>query len=278
MGSASGRAVDFYSRHPISAAHILATLRAQRGHLDGVRPDELFALDQDHYGGLAANDALAAAAKIGPGSAVVDFCAGLGGPARYYAVHHGATVTGVELTPARVVGARELTLLVGLEDRVRVVEGDVTRAPLGDACADAVLSQEALLHVPDKAKAVGEAVRILRPGGRLAFTDWILRRPIGAADRQALQDGIAAADIATAEDYRAMLAKAGFVDVSLVDLTTEWGPILAARFDMYTRLREDARNKGTPSGDEAFYRSYERLVALVRAGDLGGGRFSARKP
>jgi len=278
MSAASGRAVDFYSRHPISAAHILATLRAQRGHLDGVRPDELFALDQDHYGGLAANDALAAAAKIGPGSAVVDFCAGLGGPARYYAVRHGAIVTGVELTPARVVGARELTLLVGLEDRVRVVEGDVTQAPLGDACADAVLSQEALLHVPDKAKAVGEAFRILRPGGRLAFTDWILRRPIGAADRQALQDGIAAADIATAEDYRAMLAKAGFVDIAMVDLTVEWGPILAARFDMYTRLREDARNKGTPSGDEAFYRSYERLVALLRAGDLGGGRFSARKP
>ena len=103
----SEQAIYFYTRHPISAAIILAKLRDARGHLDGVRPDELFAHDQDHYGGLAANDALAAAARIGTGSRVADFCAGLGGPARYLAHRYGADVTGIELTPARVAGAAE---------------------------------------------------------------------------------------------------------------------------------------------------------------------------
>jgi len=101
-----------------------------------VRPDELFAHDQDHYGGLAANDALAAVARVGTGSRVADFCAGLGGPARYLAHRYGAEVTGIELTPARVAGAAELTELVGLQDRVRVREGNVMDVPLPDAGMD----------------------------------------------------------------------------------------------------------------------------------------------
>src|SRR5262249_2207648 len=75
-------AIDFYDQHPISAQIILAKLEAARGTLEGLQPEDLFAHDQDHYGGLAANDALALAAQIGLGSEVVDLCAGLGGPAR----------------------------------------------------------------------------------------------------------------------------------------------------------------------------------------------------
>src|SRR6267154_687252 len=129
----SEQAIYFYTRHPISAAIILAKLRQARGDLVCVQPEDLFAHDQDHYGGLAAVDALAAAARIGRGAQVADFCAGLGGPARYLAHRYGADVTGIELTPARVHGAQELTRLVRLSDRVRVLQGDVMAVPLADA-------------------------------------------------------------------------------------------------------------------------------------------------
>ena len=72
--------LGFYSRHPISHGQILARLRDDRGSLEGLSPEDLFPLDQDHYGGLAVNDALADLARIGPGTRVADFCAGLGGP------------------------------------------------------------------------------------------------------------------------------------------------------------------------------------------------------
>src|ERR1700761_7631571 len=150
-------AVDFYERHPISCEIILAKLKASRGHLDGLTPDELFPHDQDHYGGLAANDVLAARANIGPDTRVGDFCAGLGGPSRYFAHRYGADVTGVELTPARVKGAEELTRRVGLAHRVHVIEGDVMQVPLNPGSVDVVVSQEALLHVPDKQRALAEA-------------------------------------------------------------------------------------------------------------------------
>ena len=94
----------------------------RKGHLDGLRPEELFPHDQDHYGGLAATDELARGAQVSNGSRVADFCAGLGGTVRYLAHKYGADVTGIELTPARVSGAQELTRRVGLHGTARIVE------------------------------------------------------------------------------------------------------------------------------------------------------------
>ena len=159
MSDATSQTIYFYDRHPISYEIIFAKLRASRGHLDGLRPEELLAHDQDHYGGVAATDELAQAAQIGNGSRVADFCAGLGGTVRYLA-ENGANVTGIELTPARVAGAQELTKRVGLQKVACVIEGNVLETSLDDVSMDAVMSQEAFCHVPDLKRALAEAFRI----------------------------------------------------------------------------------------------------------------------
>ena len=271
----AGQVLGFYSRHPISAAHILARLQAVRGNLDGVTPQELFPHDQDHYGGLAANDALATRAGLAAGQHVVDFCAGLGGPARYYAAHYGVTVTGIEINPDRVSGAARLTRLVGLQDSVTVLDGDVRHTRLSDACADVVLSQEALLHVPDRPAVFTEAARLLRPGGRLAVTDWLAHRPLRAADTDSLWRGMAVRQQCDLATYRAQVERAGLRVLSVEDLSAEWGPVLEARFAMYRALRAETLAAGNPAGDDDFYASYARLVALVQDGTLGGVRLAA---
>ena len=90
--------IGFFDTHPINEEEILAKLAARGANMDALTEEDLKDFDQDHYGGLAAVDALAAAARIGPGAQVADFCAGLGGPARYLAHRYGADVTGIELT------------------------------------------------------------------------------------------------------------------------------------------------------------------------------------
>src|SRR6185437_16651519 len=169
-------------------------------------------------------------------SRVVDFCAGLGGPARYLADRYGADVTGIELTPARVKGAEDLTRRVGLHDRVRVIGGDVMQVPLPDASADAVISQEALLHVPDKARALAEAFRILKPGGRLAFTDWVAHRALSAGDRELMWQGMAVTGLYSLDEYVDLIRDAGFTVESADNLTADWAAILRERLAMYRKL------------------------------------------
>jgi sarcosine/dimethylglycine N-methyltransferase len=277
MASQIRSAVDFYDRHPISAQIILAKLEAARGTLGGLRPDDLFPHDQDHYGGVAANDVLARCAHIGTGTRVVDLCAGLGGPARYLAHRYGAVVTGIELTPARVIGAAELTRRVGLDSQVRVLQGDVMALPLPDASQDAVVSQEALLHVPDLARTFREAHRVLRPGGRIAFTNWIIHRPLSDAERQLLWDGMAAATLVDVDGHAELLRGAGFEIEAVEDETEAWGVILAERLRMYEKLRGEAEAAGTPAGHDDFYRSYVLFVDLVQRKAMGGARFTAVK-
>ena len=277
MTSSIRTAVDFYDRHLISAQIILAKLEAARGTLAGLQPEELFAHDQDHYGGLAANDALANRARIGIGSKVVDLCAGLGGPARYLAHRYGAIVTGIELTPARVAGAAELSRRVGLDGKVRILEGNVMELPLPGADFDAVVSQEALLHVPDIAHAFVEAHRVLRSGGRIAFTNWVVHLPLAEAQRQLLWDGMAAATLIGIERHVELLRDAGFAIEAVEDETESWGEILGERLRMYEKLRGEAEAAGTPAGHDDFYRSYVLFVDLVQRKVMGGARFTAVK-
>jgi len=267
----------FYSRHPISRDQILSSANARRGHSRALAPEDLFPFDQDHYGGLAMVDVLAVRGNIGPGCQVADFCAGLGGPARYLAHRYGALVTCIELNPDRALGASDLCERVGLARSVRIVRADVARVPLLTGSMDAVISQEALLHVPDKKVALSEAYRVLKPGGRLTFTDWATHESLNEADAQSMWRGIAAQSIQSFATYPKLLEGVGFRDVQTEDLTFEWARILEERFAMYRRLREETQRIGTPSGDSDFYQSYARLVALVQGGTLGGGRFTVQK-
>jgi sarcosine/dimethylglycine N-methyltransferase len=271
------RVLDFYDQHPISAEQILAKVEAERGSLGGLAPGDLYPHDQDHYGGLAANDALHARAQIGEGSRVLDLCAGLAGPARYCAAERGASVTATELNPGRAAGAERLNALTGMADRVRVVRGDVQALPFEDASFDAVLGQEAFLHIPDKKALFAEAFRVLAPGGRIAFTDWIAKQGLSDKDRANLRAGIAAVGIETIESYRALLAGAGFQAIEAEDLSEEWEPILRERLGMYEGLREEAKAPDGSDPHAGYVAVYQYFVDLVSGGALGGGRFSATR-
>ena len=268
--------LEFYDRHPISEAQVLAALARRRG-LGGtdVTADDLFDFDQDHYGGLAAVDILASLAGVTAGTRVLDLCAGLGGPARFLASRRACQVVAVELNAGRAVGAARLTRLVGLQRRVRVVRGDATRLPLGSSRFEACLSQEAFLHVEDKAAVLAEAHRVLAPGGRLAFTDWVARPRLGDGERRRLREWMAAVTLQTLDTYRALLGAAGFAAVTAEDLADEWRAVLRSRLEMFRAMRADTVARLGETRYQEYTELYAFFVGLIEAGKLGGGRFTA---
>jgi SAM-dependent methyltransferase len=251
----------------------------RRGALDAtpLTPDDLFDFDQDHYGGLAAVDALARLAGIGGHTRVLDLCAGLGGPARFLAARRGCQVVALELNAGRAAGAARLTALVRLHGRVRIVRGDATALPFAPGRFDACLSQEALLHIVDKAAVLREAHRVLAPGGRLAFTDWVARASLGDGERRRLREWMAAVTLQTLDAYRAMLGATGFAAVTAEDLTDEWRTVLRARLQMFRAMREDTIARLGEARYEEYDRLYTFFVTLIESGKLTGGRFTATR-
>jgi ubiquinone/menaquinone biosynthesis C-methylase UbiE len=274
----TARILQFYDRHPISEQHVLAAVAARRGGLDGpLSSDDLFDFDQDHYGGLAATDELVHRAGITHASRVLDVCAGLGGPARFLATRRRCRVVGIELNAGRAAGAARLTRRVRLAGRVVVVRGDARALPFTDGSFDACISQEALLHISDKATVLAGCHRVLVPGGRLAFTDWIAHPRLGDRERERLGAWMAATTLQTLEGYRTLLGNAGFTSIDAEDLTDEWRRLFRRRLAAYRSLRPSTAAR---LGDEA-YPEYDQLhgflVDLVENGKLGGGRFSASR-
>jgi sarcosine/dimethylglycine N-methyltransferase len=269
------RVREYYDEHPISEAGVLAAL-AGRGVGDPPSAEDLFEFDQDHYGGLAAVDTLARRAGVGAASRVLDLCAGLGGPARFLASRRGSAVVALELHPGRAAGAARLNRLVK-QPRVTVVRADATTLPFGGSAFDACLSQEALLHIADKSAVLAECHRVLVPGGRLVFSDWIAFPSLADRERERLWEWTAATTLQTLDRYRVLLGRAGFTGVEAEDLSGEWRRIVRKRLELHRALRpqREARLGQRNYLEHGQLQAY--FVGLIEAGKLGGGRFTATR-
>lgn len=157
---------------------ILHTLdRILEGLPKPLTTESLAGLDQFHFGGLPATRELAKAAGIAPGAQVLDVGCGLGGPARTLAAEFGADVTGVDLSPAYVRIAGRLSALSDLGGVTRFDVADAAALPFEAGAFDIVWTQHAVMNFPDRNAAYAEMRRVLKPGGQLAFHDFVAGAP-----------------------------------------------------------------------------------------------------
>jgi SAM-dependent methyltransferase len=143
---------------------------------DGPEGDlwELVMGEQIHIGGLSSSMELAERADIAAGSRGADLCCCNGAGMRFLVrFRNVAHMTGVDATERIVERGRERTAEEDLSDSVEFVLADATDTGLPDAAFDFAWGEDAWCYVEDKAKLIGEATRIVRPGGTIAFTDWV---------------------------------------------------------------------------------------------------------
>ncbi len=139
---------------------------------------------------------------LGEGSVLADLACGAGGPGLWIATQCGASVIGVDPSSAGLAQARKRAEQVGLTDSSLYLQGTFASTGLGHGAADGALSVDAIQYARDKAQVFQEACRILRPGGRLAFSAF-------EVDPEHVA-GIPVLGVDPVPDYAPLLVTAGF--------------------------------------------------------------------
>ncbi len=135
---------------------------------------ELIMGEQIHIGGFTSSMDLAEKASIGAGIKGVDFCCCNGAGMRFLVRFRDvAQMHGVDATEKVVEQGRHRCEQEGLSDKIKFILADVCDSGLKDASADFVWGEDSWCYVVDKEKLISEAVRIVKPAGVIAFTDWI---------------------------------------------------------------------------------------------------------
>ena len=119
------------------------------------------------------------------------------------------------MTDEMLVLARENQRKAGVKN-VEFLKGEIEQIPLPDNSVDVIISNCVINLSTDKDRVFGEAFRVLKPGGRLAVSDLVVRGPVPEAIRLNVELWIGCIAGALEEsEYRQKLAKAGFEAIDL---------------------------------------------------------------
>ncbi|MCX6545475.1 MAG: arsenite methyltransferase [Acidobacteria bacterium] len=156
-------------------------------------------------------------AQLNPGEVVLDLGSGGGIDVLLSARRVGPTgkAYGLDMTDEMLALARTNQQKAGATN-VEFLKGEIEQIPLPDHSVDVIISNCVINLSADKDKVLAEAFRVLKPGGRFAVSDVVVRGEIPAAIRRNVELWIGCLAGALDEsDYLAKLGRAGFVDVSI---------------------------------------------------------------
>ena len=218
--------------------------------------------------------ALLAALRLFPGAAVLDVGCGPGYAAGAAAAL-GADCVGFDIAPAMVAAAKKAF------PGIPFFAGDFEAMALASESRDAVVANIVLFHVAAPEQAVQEAWRVLRPGGRFAFSQWCA--PAESACYRLLLDAVSshadlslaspapdAFDLSDRMTAKALLERAGFSDLAVAEVPSVLQAPGPSFFDFFMRfgVRIPAiLQKQALAVRARIKRDVDRLASRYRSGD-----------
>jgi len=158
-----------------------------------------------------------ALAQLSPGEIVLDLGSGGGIDVLLSARRVGPTgkAYGLDMTDEMLALANENKRKAGVEN-VEFLKGEIENIPLPENSVDVVISNCVINLSADKGRVLREAFRVLRPGGRFAVSDVVVRGEVPADIRRNIELWVGCVAGAMEEsEYRSKLAAAGFEEIEI---------------------------------------------------------------
>jgi SAM-dependent methyltransferase len=268
---ASGSGVDLYgASYRNFASALYADIRREAFGEDIGQTGWLSAKEQDLF---IAWLGLSRAARL------LDVACGSGGPTLRIAEKTGGPVFGLDLHAEGIASAKASARELGYDARAEFHQGDAAaRLPFADGSFDAITCIDAINHLPDRGRVLEDWRRVLKPGGRLLFTDPIVLTGPVTNREIVLRASIGLFVFVPAGLDEAMLAQAGFEVERVEDRTPNMAENAAGWRDARSRRERDLR---AIEGDEAFDGQQlflETAATLAREKRLSRIAILARRP
>jgi len=210
-------------------------------------------------------------AKVNAGSRVLEVGSGSGGPAVYLAVERGCHVTGVDINQNGVANAERLAAARGVGDRTEFRAIDASEPlPFPDGSFDAVLSNDAMCHIPHRLDVLRDWRRVLRPGGRILFTDAMVITGQVSQEEIATRSSIGRYFFVPPGENERLIAGAGFTLIAANDETAAAATIAGN----WRAAREQHRDELLSREGASNFDGLQRFLACVHT--LSGERRLSR--
>jgi len=241
--------------------------------------------EQIHIGGFAESMVLAQKAGVKEGDNVLDLCSCLGAGLRFLVKNFKVQGFGLDGTQAMVDQALALDAGEGLTDKIEYQVGDVKEIPWVDGKFDVVIGEDAWCYVDCKDTLIKEAARVLKPGGTLAFSDWI-EGPNGLSDEEATRIcspenlGMTFPYLETGKGYEELIAKHGLTLKSSEDLGEHFAEMIELYINFLTKQVLYDALKIVGDNMEFFQAKGAEMgfwLEMAKAGKFSRGRWIAVK-
>lgn len=197
---------------------------------------------------------------LGPGRTALELACGSGGVTCRMALETGATCVGVDLNPHGIEAARARAAEQGLSSSVSFERADASRRlPFRDQSFDAVFCNDSINHFPGRLEVLRDWHRVLRPGGRVLFTDPIVVTGQLTNEEIQARSSIGFFLYTPVGGNERLLAQSGFVVREVRDVTEAVASVSAR----WRAAREELRPALVALEGEESFAGVQRFLAAV---------------